>query len=209
MLFMTYYKSDILISNKNQSRENAIQYKKYNQIWLSCFLMGLFLIMLIVVYLDPCFHYHSPLKKISYLLNDERYQNNGIVRNFEYNALITGTSMTENFKTSEMDDVFQVNSIKVAFAGGSNKEINDNLMVALENNSDIQMVLRCLDIGSILEDKDAPFHGIADQGYNYPYFMNDSNLFNDVFYVLNKDMLIKGLDNIRYTRRGGGKNIIR
>lgn len=180
-----------------------MQYKKYNQIWLSCFIFGLLLVIVTVIYLDPCFHYHAPVKGVSYQLNDERYQNNGIVRNFEYDAIVTGTSMVENFKTSEVDDIFNVNSVKVPFAGGYFKEVNDNLIVALQNNPDIKMILRCLDIGLIAVDKDAPFHGIADQGYHYPYFMMDNDLFNDVSYVLNKDMLLKSLDNIRFTVRGG------
>lgn len=180
-----------------------MQYMRYNQICLLCFGIGMLLVIMTTVYLDPCFHYHAPLKRVSYQLNDERYQNNGIVRNFEYDAIITGTSMVQNFKASEMDDIFDVNSIKVAFAGGHFKEINDNLMIALKSNPDTKMVLRCLDINNIIEDKDTPFHGIARQGYVYPYFMNDNNWLNDVSYVLNKEMLIKGLDNVLFTNGGG------
>ena len=33
--------------------------------------------------------------------------------------------------------------------------------------------------------------------------MNDNNPLNDVSYVLNKEMMIKGLDNVRYTLGGG------
>lgn len=180
-----------------------MQYRKYNQIWLLSLIFGLLLVIVTIVYLDPCFHYHAPVKGVSYQLNDERYQNNGIVRNFEYDAIVTGTSMVENFKTSEVDDIFNVNSVKVPFAGAHFKEINDNLIIALESNPDVALILRCLDIGHIIVDKDAPFQGIADQGYIYPHYLYDTNLINDVSYVLNKRILLKGLDNIRYTVRGG------
>ena len=46
----------------------------------------------ITAYIDPLFHYHAPLEKYSYPLNDERYQNDGIVKHFEYDAIITGSS---------------------------------------------------------------------------------------------------------------------
>lgn len=165
-----------------------------------CFMIGLLLVIMTIVYIDPCFHYHSPLQGISYILNDERYQNNGIVRNFDYDAIIIGTSMTQNFKTSEMDHVFDVHSIKVPYSGAYFKEINDSIVIALENNPNIKLVLRSLDLYSIYVDKDTE---VIQQGYVYPYFMNDNNPFNDVAYVLNKEWLLRGLDNVLYTREGG------
>ena len=75
------------------------------------------------------------------LLNNERSQNNGISKHFNYDALITGTSMTENFKCSEMDSIFGTNSIKVPFSGGTYKEINDNVRVGLKNNSELRIVV--------------------------------------------------------------------
>ena len=33
--------------------------------------------------IDPVFHYHKPLSGLSYYLWDERYQNDGIVKQFE------------------------------------------------------------------------------------------------------------------------------
>ena len=55
---------------------------------------------------DPYFHYHKPLAGLEYAIYDERYQNDGIVKHFDYDAILTGTSMTENFKTSEFDALF-------------------------------------------------------------------------------------------------------
>lgn len=38
--------------------------------------------------IDPMFHYHAPLKFLSYPLVNERYQNNGIARHFDYDSVI-------------------------------------------------------------------------------------------------------------------------
>ena len=82
----------------------------------------------LVIKVDPFFHYHKPMVDTYYYhIVNERSQNDGIVKQFDYDAVITGTSMTENFKTSEMDEIFGVHSIKVPFSGGTYKEINDNL----------------------------------------------------------------------------------
>ena len=75
--------------------------------WLRIFLFILAGFMLFcgifVIVVDPYFHYHAPLKNVAYTINEERYMNYGIIKNFEYDAMITGTSLTENFKTSEFD----------------------------------------------------------------------------------------------------------
>ena len=169
-------------------------------------LIGFLVFALPTIIIDPFFHYHAPLKKISYRLDmyDERYLNNGIVKNFEYNAIITGTSMTENFKTSEMEELFGVKAVKVPFAGGYYKEIGDNVTVAMTYHPDVKVVIWGLDMNSLIIDKDAPFHGIADQGFQYPYYLTNKNPFDDVEYILNKTILLdKSLEMIKYTKADG------
>lgn len=153
----------------------------------------------IIGVIDPFFHYHKPLSFLSYPLNNERYQNDGIVKHFDYDAVITGTSMTLNFKTSELDELFDVHSIKVSFPGAMYKEINDNLEKAVEANPDIRLVVRGLDKKWLLEDVD-------ETGYDkdsYPTYLYDDLLYNDVYYVLNKDVLFNNVRSVLgYTRSG-------
>lgn len=61
--------------------------------------------------------------------------------------------MTENFKTSEMNEIFGVNSIKVPYSGATYKELNDNLIIALENNPNLKTIVRCLDYVRIFDSK--------------------------------------------------------
>lgn len=71
-----------------------------------------------VVTVDPYFHFHKPdTARFFYSLYDEnqRYQNDGIIKNFDYEGLITGTSMTENFKTSEAERLWGVILLKYLF----------------------------------------------------------------------------------------------
>ena len=139
-----------------------------------------------VVKVDPFFHYHKPLTESYYYnLDNQRSQNNGISRYFDYDALITGTSMAENFKTSELDAIFGTNSIKIAFSGGSYKEINENIMNALVYNPNLKIIIRCLDMDRFIQDKDAMRY---DLGF-YPTYLYDKNVLNDVKYVFNRDVL--------------------
>ena len=119
------------------------------------------------------------------LLNNERSQNNGISNHFNYDALITGTSMTENFKCSEMDSIFGTNSIKVPFSGGTYKEINDNVRVGLKNNSELRIVVWGLDMGHFFDNCDLMRLDLGE----YPTYLYDENPYNDVRYLWNKDII--------------------
>lgn len=100
-----------------------MNFKKWIFIFFTETCIITFILAAINVIVDPFFHYHKPLPGLFYILNNERYQNNGILKHFDYDAIITGTSMTENFKTSEFDKLFNVNSIKIPFSGATFKEI--------------------------------------------------------------------------------------
>ena len=139
----------------------------------------------VIIVVDPYFHYHKPLDGLYYELNNERSQNDGIIQHFDYDAMIIGTSMAENFKTSEADEIFDANFIKTTFAGGSYKELNDNIAKAIEYNPDLKLVIRPLDYAYLMDDADR----IRDDLGNYPYYLYDKNPFNDVNYFFNKDIL--------------------
>ena len=77
-------------------------------LYLSWLLISCSCIISVVVYVDPFMHYHKPIiSKFFYSLDNQRSQNDGIIKYFDYDAIITGTSMIENFKTSEFDKLFK------------------------------------------------------------------------------------------------------
>lgn len=154
--------------------------------WLIIVVSALSVLGFWVYKIDPFFHYHQPdLNGYFYSLNNQRSQNDGISKHFDYDALITGTSMTENFRTSEADEIFGCNSIKVPYSGGSYMEVNDNIVNALDANKDLRLVIRCLDMGKFLE----PYDYMRTDLGKYPTYLYDSNPFNDVEYLLNRDVI--------------------
>lgn len=164
---------------------NIVKNKKFIVIVLSGLAFCLVAVMALTVWIDPYFHYHEPIEGISYYMAGERYLNDGITRNFEYDAVITGTSMIENFKTSEFNKLFDVNAIKVPYSGARNKEIGDNLGKSLRSHN-VKIVLRCLDYNYLLTDKDE-----VNSNINYPYYITNDDLFDDVNYIYNKDVFLK------------------
>ncbi len=174
---------------------------KWNVFVIAGTFICLAMIGLLTIFVDPFFHYHGPTEGLSYELLEEnsRYQNDGIARHFAYDALITGSSMTQNFKTSTMDEVFGVQSIKVAYSGARYKEINEALERAFEANPDIKVVVRGLDLAMLVSDKDA-----VRKDYDYPTYMTNDNVFDDVSYLFNKEILLNHtVETLWYTMSGG------
>ena len=141
----------------------------------------------VTVIVDPYFHYHKPFSFMSYRLGSQRYINNGIVKHFDYNAIIAGSSMIENFKNSQFDELFGTNSIKVPLSGASFKEVNDRMETALKYNKNIKYIFRGLDYKMI--NKDSNFLSYD----SYPTYLYDENFFNDYKYWWNRDIFIKGV----------------
>ena len=145
---------------------------------------------MLVFLLDPFMHYRQATHGMIFYTTTEpdveRYLNSGIIRNFSFDAVIAGTSMTENFKTSEFDRLFGVRSVKLPTSGGTFKEVNDTCARALERHSDLKIILRGLDLNMINCDKDMIRFDF------FPEYLYDDNRINDVNYLFGKNALLKG-----------------
>lgn len=174
------------------------QNKKWALFSLSITLILLLCAGIFTGIVDPFFHFHAPLESLEYPINNQRYQNDGIVRNFPYDAIITGTSLTENFKTSEFDALYGTNAVKVCYSGGTFDELIGNLQRAIDANPDIRYILIGLDEWHLLSSR-----VFIEADGAYPTYLYDNNPFNDVEYVLNKEIIIdNSLNVLEYTQKG-------
>lgn len=147
--------------------------------------------------IDPYFHFHKPVSFISYRLYDERYINDGISRYFDYDTIITGTSMAQNFKTSDANRLMGVNSVKETFSGATYGEISGNLDRALKRRDGIKNIIWAMDLNSFVHDKDLMAYE------SYPTYLYDDNIWNDAQYVFNKSIWYHGvLTNLVMTFKG-------
>ncbi len=172
--------------------------KKWGTALLLLTLASLLGISALTAVIDPYFHYHAPLSRLTYPIEKERYQNDGIVKHFSYDAILTGTSMTENFKASECDALFGVRSVKTCFSGSSLMEASDHLRRAVGANPDIRLIIRGYDAWNLLEPYDA-----LRESDKIPFYLYDENPFNDVSYLLNKTILLQDtLGVLKHTLKG-------
>lgn len=176
--------------------------KKWLIGWTIIVIVTLSIVGVIVFKIDPFFHYHKPLTEdYFYKLNNQRSQNDGIAKHFDYDAIIVGTSLTENFKTSELDELFGTKSIKIPTSGGSFKEVNDLAKTALENNQDIKIVIRGLDKWMFEDEADRMREDLGE----YPEYLYDENPLNDVYYLFNKDVLFNRVGTMLNESMNNGK----
>lgn len=154
----------------------------------------------VMVYIDPYFHYHGPIEGRPYALYGggayEKYYNDGIGKHFEYDAMITGSSVTENFRASQVESLWQCKAVKTCFAGGTLREVDEHVKRSLAANDGVKMIIRGIDENKLLSDKDvmpsAP-----------PTYLYDNNPFNDVNYIFNKDTWLTPLRrDIQFMRDG-------
>lgn len=169
-------------------------------VWLTTVILSLGIIGSAVYYVDPYFHYHKPhIDRYYYSLDNQRYQNDGICRFFDYEMMISGSSMVENFKSSEAEQIYGYKCVKCPFTGSSYKEVNDNIKKALKANPDLKLVIRGLDMAHFFDDRDFMR---TDMG-TYPTYLYDNNIFNDVNYLFNRDVLFGRVYNMQKARSHG------
>lgn len=173
-----------------------MKWKKWNFIVIGGTVGILFLIAGAVAWIDPFLHYHQMCSYLEYPLKDERYQNDGILRNYSYDAVITGTSMSQNFKPSEFDALWNAQAVKTCYSGATYAEVNDNINRAFGYNGNIKYVVRSLDPNLLNTSSDKyEYDGV-------PFYLYDRNPFNDTQYLLNKEVIPKAIAVINYTRSG-------
>lgn len=151
---------------------------------------------LVTAIIDPFMHYHGGIEGLEYPLLDERYQNDGIARHYEYDSIITGTSMCQNFKTSEFEALWGGKTIKITNSGASYHETGENIRRAYVYRPDVKYVLASMDGNQLNTPAD------ADTYEGYPDYLYDQNPFNDVKYLLNKDVIPKTIAVLNYTLAG-------
>lgn len=149
-----------------------------------------------VIVVDPSFHFHKPLSGLQYPMENEFYQNAGIARNFDYEAIIAGDSMTQNTKPSLIEELWGYKTVKIPNPGAPLIETDQCVKYALRSNKNLKLVIRQLDDLMLNKDPYLERYTEADK------YLWDSNPFNDVKYIFAKETVVDALTVLTYTRAG-------
>ena len=139
-----------------------------------------------VVYVfDPFYHYHKPWLGLKAVLSDKEYQCIGTLRNFDYDALLVGSSVMENNNNRWYDEAFGVRSIKAIRSYGATADLC-YLMDAAYESHDIKRVFYNIDPSSLSASAMTTYESTG-----CPMYLYDKNIFNDVKYLFNKAVLLE------------------
>lgn len=143
----------------------------------------LFLLIGLVVWIDPFFHYHKPLAWFPYKVDNQLSANAGMAKNFEYDGILTGSSMVSNFDLKGFEENLGQKIIKINYNGAAPKDISNILEYVFKEHEAPSVVYYGLDVYGYCVDVDAV-------KYPFPEYLYNDNVFDDVSYVFNKDVLV-------------------
>lgn len=158
-------------------------YKKHILIFLFLPAALLFGCILLVILIDPFFQYHKPLEGIRYTIDNQLSQNPGIAKNFDYDSVILGSSMTVNFNTDLFEETMGLNTVKLSYNGAYPKDIDNIMALVQDSPNQVKNVFLGIDIFTYRKEPGITAYGI-------PQYLYDDSPWNDLPYLLNKDVLL-------------------
>lgn len=156
------------------------------------------LVAALVVVIDPFYHYHKPLFGLKEVLTEKEYQCIGSIRHFDYDAVIAGSSVAENYNNSWFDDRFDCTSIKAIRSYGATADLCYFVEEAFKHNN-LKFVFYNLDPSALKAETYTTFEETG-----CPMYLYDDNPFNDAEYLFNKDVIFERIPyNIAQSFVGG------
>ena len=159
-------------------------YKKFGIVLASVALVGLLSCMAIIIYVDPFFHYHAPIKGFPYVVDDQVDMNPGLARHMDYDSVLLGSSMTVSFDTSWFMDEMGLKTQKLSYNGAYPKDQANIMDIIFDTHkADLKQVFLGIDELNYSCDVEQTKYPVTD-------YLYDKKILNDVSYVLNKDVLL-------------------
>lgn len=164
-----------------------MQNKKFLKKLIISIILFLSLPAIIVLVFDPFFHYHKPIRPLKEVLTQAEYQVIGTLKNFEYDSLIAGSSMAENYNNYWFDELFGCKTIKAVKPGANTSDLVYLLNRAYEYKQ-IKNIFYTLDI--------AAFTTTVKEHYvneGMPLYLYNENPLDDIKYLFNKHVIFKDI----------------
>lgn len=130
---------------------------------------------------DPLQHYRqsSWYKPYSF---DQRSLVWGLLKNYKFDSVIVGTSMTENFRKTYVDSILGTDVVKASISGASAYEENIVIKEALKKD-DLKTVIYGIDLFSFRGESTRLRHGKN----SIPLYLINDSLWDDYKYLLSLD----------------------
>lgn len=142
----------------------------------------------IVAAVDPFFHYHVPFGSLKAVVTKSEYQCIGTVRNFDYDGIVLGSSVAENYNNRWFDGAFGGKTIKGIKSSAATVDLLYYLKEAFAARGEggLKNIYYSLDLFALTADAERIFPDT-----DMPLYLYNRNPFDDVQYLWNKDVLFE------------------
>ena len=167
-----------------EKKQKKMQPKRWLGGFLGIFLAGLAGCMALVIWVDPFFQYHKPLAWFPYLVDNQVNQNPGLAKHMDYDGILIGSSMTASFNTDWFEELMGMKTQKLSYNGSYPKDLSNIMQLVFDAKGDqVAAVYMAVDQSTFSADPEETKFPVTD-------YLYDDNVFNDVPYLLNKDVLL-------------------
>ena len=169
---------------KEKKQKKKMQPKRWLAGFLGIFLAGLAGCIALVIWVDPFFQYHKPLAWFPYLVDNQVNQNPGLAKHMDYDGILIGSSMTASFNTDWFEELMGMKTQKLSYNGSYPKDLSNIMQLVFDAKGDqVKAVYMAVDQSTFSADPEETKFPVTD-------YLYDDNVFNDVPYLLNKDVLL-------------------
>ena len=153
--------------------------KRKTQRWVKSFFAVVLLILLlissIVYVIDPFFQFR--VKDNSYMLRSW-FVGSGLIKNYDYDTLIIGSSMTQNFNMDVFRETLGVKPLHVGIGGMRRSEMHQLMPIAYEAEKAEQYYI-CVDINFFTDD---------DEESRYPQYLLKTDILSRLRYFFSYEV---------------------
>lgn len=150
-----------------------------------CLVVMMLLPALVTYLFDPFYQYHQPFFNLKASLYDRDNQVAGTIRSFDYDSVLLGSSVAENFDSAFLDEQLGCKTLKVIRASSSVADLLYYMEMA-HKNQEIKNVFWCLDIFALTSPTE-----ITLKDKSIPRYLHTDTILDDVTYLFNKDIIFK------------------
>ena len=104
--------------------------RRYLRIVIGVMLCGVALVAAINFIVDPLQYYRRASWYPPHFSDNQRFQNPGLIRNYDYDTIVLGTSHSENFLASDIARILGRRALKLSISGSSIHEQSLTLRLA-------------------------------------------------------------------------------
>lgn len=157
--------------------------------FLSTIGFGALLLVLLNAWIDPLRYFSD--ESIAEFEGQTRYRYPGMIRNKDYDTVLLGTSMAQNFVMADIDRLFDSRSLLLAISGASLREQALAIELALRTGKPRTVIWEIYE-GALITGPDE-----VRKGASFPFYMYDDSLPNDIFYAFNFSNTARSIEALK------------